>query len=229
MAAIRSLLNPLQDEHNYDSIKDDASTHDSQASAVSDVGENAVDRRTRKKQKICKDAAVFKPGATRGECRYPPYDDQDDLFAAKHQMYEVYPPVGEIAAYPRHIPYNSEKKLFLEKTGRESFEGIASKALLTCGRTDFEQCFNISSRSRETQLHTPCYGTTTLAWSVQHHCSSVATTPRYGHEKTDCTSRHPLTRRIPDNPGENVGSKCRIERTMSQHHGRSSGCTRYTR
>lgn len=29
-----------------------------------------------------------------------------------------------IVEYPRHIPYNSEKKSFLEKTGRESFEGM---------------------------------------------------------------------------------------------------------
>ncbi|KAN0087393.1 Transcription regulator HTH, APSES-type DNA-binding domain containing protein [Elaphomyces granulatus] len=30
--------------------------------------------------------------------------------------------MGQISHYPRHIPYNSEKKSFLEKTGRESFE-----------------------------------------------------------------------------------------------------------
>ncbi len=125
MAAIRSLLNPLQDDRKDDSGKDDASNPDSHTSAVSDPGDHGVDRRVPKKQKVSKDAAVFKPGPLRGECRYPPYEDQGALLAAQHQMYEVYPPVGEIATYPRHIPYNSEKKLFLEKTGRESFEGMA--------------------------------------------------------------------------------------------------------
>lgn len=31
--------------------------------------------------------------------------------------------MGKIGEYCRHIPYNSEKKGFLERTGRESFEG----------------------------------------------------------------------------------------------------------
>jgi hypothetical protein len=26
--------------------------------------------------------------------------------------------------YPRHVPYNSEKKSFLEKTQRDGFEGV---------------------------------------------------------------------------------------------------------
>ncbi|EXJ86809.1 hypothetical protein A1O3_03763 [Capronia epimyces CBS 606.96] len=124
MAAIRSLLNPMVDDKNQDSndeSRDDPSTHDSQTSAYSDAGADFHQKPNRKKQKICKDAAVFKPGTIRGECRYPPYEDQDEVLAAKHRMYEVYP-VGNIASYPRHIPYNSEKKLYLEKTGRESFE-----------------------------------------------------------------------------------------------------------
>ncbi|KAM5438470.1 hypothetical protein MferCBS31731_005047 [Microsporum ferrugineum] len=36
-------------------------------------------------------------------------------------MFEIHP-MGHITEFPRHIPYNSEKKSFLEKTGRESFE-----------------------------------------------------------------------------------------------------------
>ncbi|EXJ88012.1 hypothetical protein A1O1_04939 [Capronia coronata CBS 617.96] len=124
MAAIRSLLNPMTDDKIQDSneeSKDDQSTHDRPASAFSDAAGDFQHKPNRKKQKICKDAAVFKAGTIRGECRYPPYEDQDEVLAAKHQMFEVYP-VGNIASYPRHIPYNSEKKLYLEKTGRESFE-----------------------------------------------------------------------------------------------------------
>ena len=127
MAAIRSLLNPAQDDKSYesnnDSSKGDLSAVDSQPSPTAGLTEQALDKRLRKKQKMCKDAAVFKPGTIRGECRYPPDEFQDELLAAKHQMYEVYP-VGDIATFPRHIPYNSEKKLFWEKTGRESFEGM---------------------------------------------------------------------------------------------------------
>jgi hypothetical protein len=127
MAAIHSLLNPAQEGESYDSnngsSKEELSTVESQTSPTSELTEHALDKRNRKKQKICKDAAVFKPSNVRGECRYPPDEFQDELLEAKHQMYEVYP-IGDIATYPRHIPYNSEKKLFWEKTGRESFEGM---------------------------------------------------------------------------------------------------------
>jgi hypothetical protein len=127
MPTIRSLLNPAHDGEAYDSNNDtdkaEVSGVDSLNSPTSEVHGAGSDSRNRKKQKLCKDAAVFKPGAIRGECRYPPDEYQDKLLEAKHQMFEVYP-MGDIATFPRHIPYSSEKKLFWEKTGRESFEGL---------------------------------------------------------------------------------------------------------
>lgn len=75
-----------------------------------------------KKQKISKDAAVFTRGRTRGELRYPPCEYQNQELAEAHREFQIHP-MGHITEYPRHIPYNSEKKSFLEKTGRESFEG----------------------------------------------------------------------------------------------------------
>ncbi|OJD18167.1 hypothetical protein AJ78_01779 [Emergomyces pasteurianus Ep9510] len=74
-----------------------------------------------KKQKISKDAAVFTRGRTRGELRYPPCEYQNEELAEAHKEFQIHP-MGHITEYPRHIPYNSEKKSFLEKTGRESFE-----------------------------------------------------------------------------------------------------------
>ncbi|EER44381.1 APSES transcription factor Xbp1 [Histoplasma capsulatum H143] len=74
-----------------------------------------------KKQKISKDAAVFTRGRTRGELRYPPCEYQNQELAEAHREFQIHP-MGHITEYPRHIPYNSEKKSFLEKTGRESFE-----------------------------------------------------------------------------------------------------------
>ena len=75
------------------------------------------------KLKLSKDSAVFTRGPIRGECRYPPDEFRDELLAAQHQQFEVYP-MGDISQYPRHIPYNSEKKTFLDRTAREYFEGI---------------------------------------------------------------------------------------------------------
>ncbi|KAI1629207.1 hypothetical protein EDD37DRAFT_40692 [Exophiala viscosa] len=126
MAEIRSLLNPVMDDCNHDSnadSNDDVVTQSSHTSTdtARREREHGHDKPMRKKQKVCKDAALFKADTIRGDCRYPPHEEQDEMLAAKHQMYEVYP-VGQITAYPRHIPYNSGKKLFWEKTGRESFE-----------------------------------------------------------------------------------------------------------
>ncbi|KAK5464733.1 hypothetical protein LTS15_001295 [Exophiala xenobiotica] len=120
MAQIQSLLNPSMDDNDYDS-KNEVSTHDSQASTGSDKRARGHDQPMRKKQKVVKDAAVFKLGDIREPCRYPPHEDQDETLAVHHQMHEVYP-MGSIADYPRHIPYNGGKKVFWEKTGRECFE-----------------------------------------------------------------------------------------------------------
>ncbi|KAL4746805.1 hypothetical protein BDW72DRAFT_28371 [Aspergillus terricola var. indicus] len=74
-----------------------------------------------KKHKMAKDAPIFQRGKPRGEVRYPPYEDRDGKFSCQHREFRIHP-LGNIADYPRHIPYNSDKKSFQERTGRESFE-----------------------------------------------------------------------------------------------------------
>ena len=71
---------------------------------------------------MSKDAPVFSKGKIKGRVEFPPFErlDADSLRAVR--KFKVYP-CEDISKYPRHIPYNSEKKSFLEKTGRESFEG----------------------------------------------------------------------------------------------------------
>lgn len=71
---------------------------------------------------MAKDAPVFREGRIRGELRYPPCEERDDELAAIHEKFQIHP-MGKIEQYPRHIPYNSDKKNFQEKTGRECFEG----------------------------------------------------------------------------------------------------------
>jgi hypothetical protein len=116
MAAIHSLLNPMPEpeQHTFQLPSPSPSTHTVELSSPT---------YPRKKQKLCKDAAVFVKGNIHGECRYPAYEDQDETLAAHHQQHEVHP-VGRIMEYPRHVPYNSEKKSFLEKTQRDGFEGM---------------------------------------------------------------------------------------------------------
>ncbi|KAI9771212.1 MAG: hypothetical protein M1835_006461 [Candelina submexicana] len=77
--------------------------------------------RVTKKQKMSKDAAVFTKGKIRGENRFPPFEITDEELLEHHRRFQIFP-TKDIGVYPRHIPYNSDKKSFLEKTGRESFE-----------------------------------------------------------------------------------------------------------
>ncbi|EFQ91409.1 hypothetical protein CFE70_005913 [Pyrenophora teres f. teres 0-1] len=77
-----------------------------------------------KRQKIPKDAPIFSDGnRTVGTVNFAPYENQHDQeLLAQHRKFQIYP-LGEIFKKGvRHIPYNSEKKDFLEKTGRDAFE-----------------------------------------------------------------------------------------------------------
>ncbi|GIJ92322.1 hypothetical protein Asppvi_011303 [Aspergillus pseudoviridinutans] len=74
-----------------------------------------------KRPKVAKDAAIFTKAKPRGEVRYPPCEERDEELAQKHREFRIHP-MGDIAEYARHIPYNSDKKSFQERTGRESFE-----------------------------------------------------------------------------------------------------------
>ncbi|KAJ9490292.1 hypothetical protein VN97_g2942 [Penicillium thymicola] len=73
-----------------------------------------------KRQKMAKDAPVFRRGKIQGECRYPPCEERDADLEKAHRELSLRP-MGCIADYPRHIPYASDKKTFQEKTGRDSF------------------------------------------------------------------------------------------------------------
>lgn len=113
---IQSLLNPLSVEHRVGHrLAREESPLPSSLPATPEP----------KRQKISKVAAVFVKGKAKGDVRYPPYENVDDPeLAAEHRKFQIYP-MGHIKDYPRHIPYNSEKKSFLAKTGREAFEGKA--------------------------------------------------------------------------------------------------------
>ncbi|KAH5823779.1 hypothetical protein HBI94_088540 [Parastagonospora nodorum] len=77
-----------------------------------------------KRQKIAKDAPIFSEGNhTIGYVNYPPDEgDGDQDLRAEHERFQVFP-LGEIRRKGvRHIPCNSDKKDFLDKTGRDAFE-----------------------------------------------------------------------------------------------------------
>jgi hypothetical protein len=138
MAAIHSLLNPMPEA-------EECSLQLPSPCSSAYTRNFSPPPPSRKKQKVSKDAAVFTRGIIRGECRYPPCEYQDEILAAHHRQYELHP-MGRIAEYPRHIPYNSEKKSFLDKTGRESFEGMPTFS--NSNRTRLTGCKYSSTPSR---------------------------------------------------------------------------------
>ncbi|KAH7197798.1 uncharacterized protein B0J16DRAFT_352575 [Fusarium flagelliforme] len=67
-----------------------------------------------------KDANLTK-SKLRGQVRFPPYERLDEVSLQEIRRHRV-TPFGYIHEACLHIPYNSGKKDFFEKTGRESFE-----------------------------------------------------------------------------------------------------------
>lgn len=84
-----------------------------------------------RRQKIAKDAPIFSEGnRTVGNVNFPPYEVGDDYELAKqHLRFQIYP-TGDICRKGiRHVPYNSDKKDFMEKTGRDAFESKSPVAM----------------------------------------------------------------------------------------------------
>ncbi|KAL8923233.1 MAG: hypothetical protein Q9172_003210 [Xanthocarpia lactea] len=88
-----------------------------------------------KRQKLCKDEATFVKGKPQIEVNYWPWEYQDEKAAAEHRKYKVFP-IGQIAEYCKHVPYRSEKKSFLSKTGLEGFHDNAREDARKESRTE---------------------------------------------------------------------------------------------
>jgi hypothetical protein len=82
----------------------------------------AVDRHLNSKAKMAKESAGLSKSKAKGIVNFPSFEDLDEISLREVGRFQVYP-FGRILQNCRHIPYNSGKKDFFEKTGRESFEG----------------------------------------------------------------------------------------------------------
>jgi len=129
---ITSLLNPETEEHpvfatlRRSSSRTRASRQHNTANIKSDPFDDLLSDEPimQKKYKDAKDAPKFERGDPRGNVLYPPYeaDTQDTEIMRQYKKFGIFP-CGDISLYPRHIPYTSEKKSFLARTGKSGFEG----------------------------------------------------------------------------------------------------------
>lgn len=121
MLSLSSLLNPIStSESRWISLPSSSPSYYSHLSP--NESPRPSGQSSSAKSKMSKDGAVFFKGKVMGTVMFPPFENLDPESIREVQKYKVFP-LGEIVKYPRHIPYNSEKKSFLEKTGRHSFEG----------------------------------------------------------------------------------------------------------
>ena len=82
------------------------------------------DPRSRPPTMFSRDDRAPGRSSPRGTVKFFPHEVLDPTTLRELARYRI--DVGSIRESPRHIPYNSEKKDFFDKTGRESFEGMSS-------------------------------------------------------------------------------------------------------
>ncbi|CAK9134646.1 unnamed protein product [Ilex paraguariensis] len=91
---------------------------------------------------------------TQGPVRFPPFEDVSAQAMQEIATYQI-SAFGQIQQCSEHIPYNSTKKNFYEKTGREGIEAKKSP-----------QLSSTSSGSQDNKPSSRSCGTTTLASSA---------------------------------------------------------------
>lgn len=88
----------------------------------SSTSSSAVEQTLLSKFSMSKDPMAFPKSKPRGVINFYPFEAVDGEALREIRRFEV-TPFGQILHSCLHIPYNSGKKDFYEKTGRESFEG----------------------------------------------------------------------------------------------------------
>ncbi|KAI1478459.1 hypothetical protein F4774DRAFT_168499 [Daldinia eschscholtzii] len=121
MLSLASLLNPAPPGPPINRFPPSPASSSSPTASIPDesdlLGEHIM-----AKHKIPKSAALPLPTSRpKGVVNFPPFENLDEASLRQVRQFRVRP-FGNIQDQSRHIPYNSTKKGFFEKTGRESFE-----------------------------------------------------------------------------------------------------------
>ncbi|OIW31621.1 hypothetical protein CONLIGDRAFT_233262 [Coniochaeta ligniaria NRRL 30616] len=121
MISLASLLNPLPPGPAAGSHL--RSPPGSSSPEFTFLGSSSVPTRPpmNESQKMPKDIPGFSKSKVKGTVKFYPFEDLDEESLREVRRFRV-TPFGSIRNNCRHIPYNSGKKDFFEKTGRESFE-----------------------------------------------------------------------------------------------------------
>ncbi|KHJ32794.1 putative apses transcription factor xbp1 [Erysiphe necator] len=115
MLSVASLLNPVKSD------KKKMSSSPSRPNFCVPKSSPLKFSTTIKKQEPKKFEMTIPKAKINGDVCYPPFEDLDEQTLQSVRRFQINP-LGKIKENSRHIPYNSGKNNFLEKTGRESFE-----------------------------------------------------------------------------------------------------------
>lgn len=122
MLPLHSLLNPASPGHPVASFrKPDPTLVASPSASTADASPVA-------KAKSSGNVSNMAKPKLQGPVNFAPFEDVDQVSYRELCRFRV-SPFGQIRQSCEHIPYNSSKKDFFEKTGRESIEGTASPPL----------------------------------------------------------------------------------------------------
>ncbi|XDG06726.1 hypothetical protein ABKA04_006341 [Annulohypoxylon sp. FPYF3050] len=120
MLSLASLLNPAPPGPPINRFPPSPASSSSPTTSLPDES-GLLDEPIMVKQKIPKSAATLPTSRPKGIINFPPHQRLDEASLRQVQRFQVHP-FGNIQDHSRHIPYNSTKKDFFEKTSRESFE-----------------------------------------------------------------------------------------------------------
>ncbi|KAI8957224.1 hypothetical protein F5Y11DRAFT_99799 [Daldinia sp. FL1419] len=120
MLSVASLLNPAPPGPPINRFPPSPASSSSPTASIPDEP-GLLDDRIMAKQKIPKNAALLPMSKPKGVVNFPPFENLDEASLRQVRQFRVRP-FGNIQDQSRHIPYNSTKKDFFEKTCRESFE-----------------------------------------------------------------------------------------------------------
>ncbi|KAL7628946.1 hypothetical protein AAE478_000463 [Parahypoxylon ruwenzoriense] len=121
MLSLASLLNPAPPGPPVNRLPPSPASSPSSPAASLPDDSVLIDGPMMARPKIPKDTALIPKSRPKGAVNFYPHERLDEASLRLVRKFRVHP-FGNIQDYSRHIPYNSGKKDFYEKTGRESFE-----------------------------------------------------------------------------------------------------------
>ncbi|KAI1766251.1 hypothetical protein GGR53DRAFT_528923 [Hypoxylon sp. FL1150] len=134
MLSLSSLLNPDPSGPPINRFPPSPASSSSPTTSIPD--ESGLPEPTMPKQKIPKSAALLPAGRPKGAINFLPHERLDEASQRLVRKFRVHR-LGIIQHHARHIPYNSGKKDFFEKTGRESFEVFQYDFKIPGDETDY--------------------------------------------------------------------------------------------